>query len=471
MDEINPVRFFSLFQNTGDIAFVSSSGPKGLNRLGQELVRRSQKHPGEATFTHVLICVEPGLWIHADPSNENGGVDFLLSEERGGNFLHDYPNGFRINRHHSLSDSDKTDACHSRSIFHYGKAYRLIKPGAEGAFCSQLVAHVLEDLGIKLPMGLSPHEVLPFHLEHMTREEKDWSDVTAEYQNHYERKFEYSSFEITLDRVLAFPDTRHSVIEMARTYLKTTNQLIDAAQTARNFIDQVHELQDNVLHMSTDEFHELTILTDFDSSSFKARVSAQMDLLWHYEQTTSEGSTKIQLAGVSWKEKDLQPIPGFDVNKSLDHIEQNAIKAMKLHATWTSAVISVNTATLELNWQEVPSAADLEWREQFFAISQKYLDSLAGEMTNYDSELAEVLIISKENFSRQPLTDQRSLRIYQLLTLDLDLRKHLNDPLLRESLHALSQNPYNTDAMKSCAKVIRPILKLLKEHLLRKSQM
>jgi hypothetical protein len=175
---------WSHFHRAGDIVLVAEHTRQSRYiRAWQAIVRlpivlKQRRYPH---YSHCLICILPGLYVHSDFP----GVNLVLADEEQ---VSSNPH-FHVKRSTKLSkDPEAIAQVSSTAFYHLKKGYnlrfnfsRLSRKHYEShAFCSQLVSHVYEKLGISF--GRSPSSVLPFDIELTLDNSSDWEDVTTNYR-------------------------------------------------------------------------------------------------------------------------------------------------------------------------------------------------------------------------------------------------------------------------------------------------
>lgn len=177
---------WNLFHRPGDILFTAESTPESASVRALQAGLRAQEFVARGRyprFSHVLMCVMPGLFIESNPiswwrDHDKPAVAFLRAE--------DFPRArsdFLVLRHRDLGTSQEFGVkMLLRSIFHGGKPYHfyLLGDDQDRVFCSELVAAIYHDAGTRLvPDRYWPHP-LPFDLEAL-EDLDDWSDATQLY--------------------------------------------------------------------------------------------------------------------------------------------------------------------------------------------------------------------------------------------------------------------------------------------------
>ena len=173
----------------GDVVLTQSHGARGiLNRVAQALVS------GKRTkFTHVLLCVAPGVLMDATPEH---GVQLrnVVREVLGGRLTDQMvADGTLVALRPAegkWDPSDGTGIC--STMAHLGKKYNwgfLIPHSSDAdgeseratsAFCSELVSVMLKGWGV-LPGDTRPaSKTLPVHFDRLQKTE-EWQDVTHEW--------------------------------------------------------------------------------------------------------------------------------------------------------------------------------------------------------------------------------------------------------------------------------------------------
>lgn len=166
---------FCTFQQTGDVVLVRGrDGSKLFNLVGQTLVRGKI-----AEYSHVLLCVIPGLYVHAMP---RGGVHFVSTEDDEVRFSA-VCSRWSARRNTTLSQADKV-AILSAAIYFLGQDYNyLLTASTRHSYCSELIAKVFRKIMRDvIPRDQPPETAFPVDVAGATAL-PPWSDVTAEYES------------------------------------------------------------------------------------------------------------------------------------------------------------------------------------------------------------------------------------------------------------------------------------------------
>jgi hypothetical protein len=177
-----------LFHMTGDILFTveATKESEGIRQFqavwrAKECISRRRK----PRFSHVLMCVMPGLFIESTPSSwhvddDSPAVRFIRAEECDWKGRSD----FLVMRPRTLSsERDFCVKAQQRCIFHCDKPYHFYFVGDhEGrVFCSELVATIYDEVGVRLVRDRECQDTLPFDLELIVDNTDSWIDVTLQY--------------------------------------------------------------------------------------------------------------------------------------------------------------------------------------------------------------------------------------------------------------------------------------------------
>jgi hypothetical protein len=177
-----------IFHTTGDILFTAdvTKGSDNIRRL-QALRRANEVVSRGRTprFSHVLMCVMPGLFIESTPASwriddDSPAVRFIRAEDCDWSDRSD----FQVMRLRSLGSQQRFCVkIQERCIFHGGKPYHyyLFGDHEDRVFCSELVTRIYEETGIRLVPSRQPSHTFPFDLELALGDSNEWTDVTALY--------------------------------------------------------------------------------------------------------------------------------------------------------------------------------------------------------------------------------------------------------------------------------------------------
>jgi hypothetical protein len=175
----------------GDVILVHSDSKRGkFNVIGQRILKAWQllgRGSHLTGYSHVMLCVEQGVVIHADGSSVTADPIWKILEGVS-------PAHFRAYRLPKLADDPKLAARVATEAqrllgqpysFVYGRRSRwfgrLLHRDVRHTlpFCSELVATVYSKLGAPLSAGV-PDLILPLDIERACKGD-DWRDVTSEY--------------------------------------------------------------------------------------------------------------------------------------------------------------------------------------------------------------------------------------------------------------------------------------------------
>jgi hypothetical protein len=177
-----------IFHATGDILFTAdrAKGSDNIRRL-QALRRANECLSRGRTprFSHVLMCVMPGLYIESTPSSwriddDSPAVRFIRAEDCDWTDRTD----FLVMRPRILSSEQEFCVkTQQRCIFHGGKPYHYYFVGdqKDRVFCSELVTTIYAEAGTRLVPSRELRQTFPFDLELAFGDSADWIDVTELY--------------------------------------------------------------------------------------------------------------------------------------------------------------------------------------------------------------------------------------------------------------------------------------------------
>lgn len=179
---------WNLFHQTGDILFTADDtiGSRA-NRAVQVALRHREcaSLRRSPRFSHVFLCVMPGLYIESTPvallhSHDKPAVRAVRTEHYDRSDRSD----FLVMRPYALFKSPELNAkVIQRCVFHHDRPYNFRPVSASGdrMRCSELVATIYGDLGIQLVANRPYHETLPFDIEVALEKPDAWLDVTELY--------------------------------------------------------------------------------------------------------------------------------------------------------------------------------------------------------------------------------------------------------------------------------------------------
>ena len=135
-----------IFHRSGDILFTAEDTPESIAVRSVQAALRTREcltRGCSPRFSHVLMCVTPGLFIESSPASwwrdlNKPAVKFLRAEE-----LPRSRSNFLVIRHSGLcANTEFAAKILLRSIFHGGKPYHfyLVGDNEDRVFCSELIA-------------------------------------------------------------------------------------------------------------------------------------------------------------------------------------------------------------------------------------------------------------------------------------------------------------------------------------------
>lgn len=250
---------FNHFQSSGDVIFVRQS--KGLfNRIAQKVLAQKP-----ALYTHVLLCVLPGLYMHSMP---DGGVHFVQAEDPRFNFAKKHGDNWKVRRNVALVDNlGRYSEIGDKAAYYIGQKYNglfLASPlrgkafTESHSFCSELIARVFADLGIPpFDEGIRAEHILPAHLDEITADpDSDWHDVTEDYRAYFEGRLKLSPFEAQLEEHFPIPNMRLWFLTRVSTLVKASITQQKAIQTVERADEFISQLENEVPKMSKSEVED-----------------------------------------------------------------------------------------------------------------------------------------------------------------------------------------------------------------------
>ena len=160
------------YQQYGDIILTKSNGIiSKANRLGQRALKGKK-----SSYTHALLCLNPGCFIEATFGSEllafdykNNEISSLDSEE------------WKVIRYKHLKSKLYDTDFHNAVYEHLGKAYSIINKD-DKTFCSSFIAMVYNSFLPDSNLFKNVNSTLPVTLEFLTDNSANWDDVTEDYQ-------------------------------------------------------------------------------------------------------------------------------------------------------------------------------------------------------------------------------------------------------------------------------------------------
>jgi len=283
----------------GDIILIGTSKknlqsiPSRINRFAQGLARGKVS----SKFSHVAICLRPGLWIHAVPGLgisiiETFEIWKYILDRRGLNISIYRPNINNESLYKMVSASQFAFDCYKNPynlMFFIGKKNFLQKEFyQERFFCSELVMRIL--IEAKIVEKGKPHRTLPIDIQKLCEEsqwsrvdEDEWIDVLKDEQV---RRYIFAGGQ-NIDEQ---KKNRDDIIKQnlgnpicstlnTLKFLESTNKLLmsslDTDAASRLNIFMAEKLRDDLLDINTDNLNkdtqELSDLTEYIKNSDEKR--------------------------------------------------------------------------------------------------------------------------------------------------------------------------------------------------------
>lgn len=185
--------FYPNCQKIGDIILVQNKSSLGI-RVGQSKI--SPMRIG--TYTHVILCLQPGTYIEAMTSkgrqDDGLDIDLICYEELLDRFNSQYSSNWQVIRNKKLTDDLRGEIV-SKASFYYGQNYNVNffvkmlnkKHRDDASYCSELVSRIFSDIGF----SLSDKDVWPDDIASLASE-ADWQNVTEYYKQKAEIFFDDS---------------------------------------------------------------------------------------------------------------------------------------------------------------------------------------------------------------------------------------------------------------------------------------
>lgn len=321
-----PIPFYT-FQRHGDIVLVAADKSLNLNLLLQSLLRGHQ-----ARFSHVLLCVMPGLYVH---STTDRGVHLVAAEDEEANFPAKYGDAWKVLRHQRLAnDLNLAARLQWRVIFYLGQDYnwsfqathwRGTQYNLAHSFCSELVARVFQDIGVSaFGEPKAPPDTLPTDFDHVAIGQ-DWIDVTADYRRPFEaetRTFENEVFDQDIERLIG----RQVAINDPRLlFIETLVAVFKSVQIHKKLIRETEELHrasaslDKAFRaMSKDEQLDRLKGLGIDPHSIKDIYRSCIDLVFVANKSLATASEQ-KYVPLNFS---VPRLPEFDCTTMLDKAEQ-----------------------------------------------------------------------------------------------------------------------------------------------------
>lgn len=294
--------FWRGFQRTGDVVLSRGTAKRAhANRAVQRLARSGRV----AEWSHVAMCVVPGLLVEAVPGD---GVRFIFADDPANSpFASEEEPAWRVVRRTDLDDG-REEALWMASIYLFSQPYSFwflpsrFDSGLE-AYCSELVARIYERANLPVTM-LPSDQTWPIDIDAATRS-SPWKDITYLYHHHLDNgpsKIRDRNFSATKYLYPDHADLGVRIIRLAhrlRAHETQRQRIIRSIEQEIALTRRGHERRSSI-EQSTLETDRSTSSLDFNLcklcsgfEEFMRRAKIQEDIVdekhgltWHEELRT-----------------------------------------------------------------------------------------------------------------------------------------------------------------------------------------
>lgn len=442
---------FEKFQNAGDIIFVRTPKRIPLNRIAQTVATGKR-----AKYTHVLLCVMPGLYVH---SVVNQGVHLVLAENEEGNFPALYGDGWKVVRNLNLSQNHQSMAMVAyRAAYYIGQKYN----GAfavsgflsqrfkiSRSFCSELIAKIFVDLGHPIA-NLKPEQILPAHIDSATKDSDQWKDVTSEYEKHLLGKVVTSEFEASLDQVFPIPDMRPMFVQTVNSIVEGALTFYETVQLLNKFQTTTANVANRIPRMSEKEREELAKYMNIDPRSFQSQLNPVVDSIFALDRYFLAREQKPEsIEPQHWVQDVTDPLPEPDMDAALAASFKLIATLEQLHYIIieslrnTSESILFTIATVK----NLPSDKGAQFqdliKQQITGVLQ--LVQKLFDYDNYEKDLEELNGALKKQLASSSLGTQKVRNLFRKVAQQIQWRQQAVNLRLAERLHKLQSDPNDYD--------------------------
>src|SRR5579864_5150736 len=313
--EAKPMPFvFGRFQVPGDIVFVQTRKKIPFNRMAQTAVSRRR-----ARYTHVLLCVMPGLYIHSIPHK---GVHFIAAEDDEANFPEHYGDRLAVRRNTQLTNNVAlAGQIPWKAQYFIGQKYNGAFGGAarlaqlwrdSHSFCSELIARIYQDLGISV-CDLAPEHVLPVHLDNATKSGQ-WIDVTSLYVAYFRGELASDPLHRLLDEMIPMPDIRPPYMQTVETIIKSARSRGSAKRSLNDAHDFIKAVPEVIEKMSDKDKEQIATDVGINMRSFRSVRTALLNQIFQLDKAlVAANRGPITIKTVHWTDKAHAPVKQLDV--------------------------------------------------------------------------------------------------------------------------------------------------------------
>jgi hypothetical protein len=442
---------FEKFQKAGDIIFIQTRKRIPLNRFAQSLATAKR-----ANYTHVLLCVMPGLYVH---SVVKPGVHLVAAEDDEGNFPARYGKRWKVVRNIKVAkDPMLMGQVANKAIYYIGQKYNgafaisSLLPWrfkASRSFCSELVARIYADLGHPINK-LKPEQILPVHIDIAAQKSAEWQDVTSEYEEYLLGKVVRSEFEAVLDKAFPIPDMRPM-------FVQTVNHIVSGAITMDRMGKELRKLDnltagmpDLIQRMPEKEREKFAKEMNLDTRSFKSQLTPVIDGIFALDRGFLEKKHPPKpIVKQTWIQEVAEPLPEADLDEALAISLQFMATLRKSHRLLLESLLNasesivVSLATVNMLPSLDPTEQlDLVKKqiEAMLSLIHKFLD-----FDNYESDLEDLNAMLKMRLASTSLGTEKAIGLFRQVAQQVQWRRQATKIKLVDRLRMFQSNPKDYD--------------------------
>jgi hypothetical protein len=385
---------------------------------------------GEPRFSHVMLCIMPGLYVHSMP---DGGVHLVATEDPNWDFGKLHRDAWSVRRHRRLAeDPELVGTLPWRAAYYLGQRYNQLFFASSSigdllsadyatshSFCSELVSRIFSDLGLPYPEHSDHSSVLPIHLD-LWSSTAPWDEVTNAYRDFFAGRLTVTPIEGLLDEMLPVPDQRPDVLTTFRDMFNAamnsekTAQLVNATVVALNESMRERPSEGDLMSLATSSGLDVRAVRLYGSTlrsilaaESLAERSATLDPVFWFQRTRT-------IAPI-----DLQAVRASNAKVAAALVDQLTAYGQRF-LTDGESIRTVLPARKFLGAEAPPeqreTATKMKEAAQSLADSLVLISSRIMSGENLDTELPELEAECRQQLSSaQVLTDQGRNHVRTLL--------------------------------------------------------
>jgi hypothetical protein len=335
-----------------------------------------------------------------------------------------------------------------RAQYYIGQKYNAAFGGAahlkeiwrdSHSFCSELIAHIYEDMQISI-CGLAPEKVLPVHLEISTECAGQWMDAKSFYEAYFRGNLVPTAMDRLLDEAFSTPDLRPTYIHTVQTMMKcaaSRSSAVRAINGAHRFLEGLPKVIEKMPHKE-----ELATQLDLDNNSFKSLQSQILQSIFLFDKALK--ANDIAIEPIHWTEKTAGRVKKLDLVPLLATFRQLHKDNVEVAATFILEALEQLELMLlvvaEKPGQDAIVNLIVQWAGEFAKLINGFqnFENYKTDLDALDAELHRMML-SEGLHTKEMRT---ALRYF---TQEIQWRKKLYRA--SETLTHLHQNPRDHEAL------------------------